>query len=64
MEEEFYGIIKYGDSVMYDFHATDMTSAIVKIIMLISDEFPYAIGEVKDLISGAVVYHCSQRAIC
>jgi hypothetical protein len=64
MNKNFYVIIRYEKSIVYDFYTNDVFSAIVKLAALLADEFPHAIGEIEDLITGSIVYNCRKRPIC
>ena len=64
LEKTLYAVIRYDRDIVHDFHASDITSAISKIVCLVSDEYPHATGELKDMISGKIIYECRQRSIC
>ncbi len=63
-KEQYRGVIKYQENIVCDFQTKDTMHAIAKLARLMSEEFPYAKGEVIDLVTGKIVYECRQRAVC
>lgn len=63
-KDQYRGVIKYQENVVCDFRTVDTVHAIARLARLMTEEYPYAKGEVIDLLTGKIVYQCRQSAIC
>jgi hypothetical protein len=63
-KNQYRGVIKYEEDVLCDFHTKDTSQAIAKLARLMEEEYPYAKGEVIDLVTGKIIYQCCRTAVC
>ncbi|MCD6039708.1 MAG: hypothetical protein K0S27_1108 [Gammaproteobacteria bacterium] len=63
-KKQYRGVIKYHENVVCDFQTKDTLYAIARLARLMADEYPYAKGEIIDLVTGKIVYACCQTSIC
>lgn len=64
LSHRYHAQLKYRKVVVLDFETDSRLHAMAKLSGAISDSYPYARGEVKDNITGLVIYSCCQTAIC
>jgi hypothetical protein len=64
MKQTYQGVLKYNSKVVTEFKVQDKLQAILKVIRLMTEDFPHTKGEIRDMATGKRIFQCSQRPAC
>ena len=64
IKNKYIGRIRYNNRIIHSFKANDFIYSVAKITRLVSDEYPYAAGELIDLKFKKIIYKCKKIPTC